>query len=43
MTITKNIQGAYVISAIVRGYLVTRTYFYYTKAEAIQLFKAEVK
>lgn len=44
MTCTKNkINGSWVISDIVGGYLVTRTYYGYTKKEAIQMFKNEVK
>jgi hypothetical protein len=40
MTIERTFQGAYKISAIVNGYLVTRQYMGYTKREAIQRFKA---
>jgi len=43
MTITKNINGYYVISDIVRGHLFTRVYAGYTKCEAIRLFKQDVK
>ena len=43
MTITKSINGAYVISEVVRGYLVTRTYIGFTKRESIAMFKDEVK
>lgn len=42
MTITKSINGAYVISSIVNGYLVTRTYMGFTKKEALAMFKDEV-
>ena len=42
MTIRKTFQGAYEISDIINGYLVTRQYFYYTKKEAIAKFKSEV-
>lgn len=41
MTIEKTIQGAWKVSAIVNGYLVTKQYFGYTKKEAIALFKEE--
>ena len=41
MTIDKSYSGAWVISDIVRGYLVTRQYYFYTKREAIRQFKAE--
>jgi len=41
MTIERNSEGAYVISDIIAGYLVTRRYYGYTKREAVQLFKEE--
>lgn len=34
-------SGAWNVSAIVNGYLMRRTYFGYTKREAIDLFIAE--
>jgi len=43
MSIAKNLQGAWVISDIVNGFYVSRAYFYYTKKEAIRLFKQETK
>jgi len=43
MSIAKNLQGAWVISDIKNGYFISRTYFYYTKKEAIKLFKQETK
>ena len=47
MTIDKNAEGAWRISAIVGegagGYLLTRTYYFYTKREAIRLFKQEIE
>lgn len=43
MTIEKNQAGAYVISDIVGGYLVTRQYYGYTKREAMRLFRDYVK
>ena len=39
MSIEKTFQGAYKISAVVNGYLVTKQYMGYTKREAIQAFK----
>jgi hypothetical protein len=41
MSIDKNNEGAWRISDIIGGYLVTRTYYFYTKREAIAKFKAE--
>lgn len=41
MTIEKNHAGAWTIYAIINGYLVTRSYYFYTKREAIRQFKAE--
>ena len=44
MSVVKhNVAGAYVISDVISGYLVTRTYFFMTKREAIAAFKAETK
>lgn len=43
MTIERNHEGAYVISDIVKGYLVTMRYYGYTKREAIRLFRQEIK
>jgi hypothetical protein len=43
MTAQKNSAGAWVVSGIVAGYLVTRTYYYYNKREAIALFKREAR
>ena len=44
MTIEKVFpSGAYRISDIVRGVLITRVYFDYTKKEAVALFKEEMK
>lgn len=42
MSIQRNHAGAYVVSDIVGGYLVTRTYYGYTKRESIALFRAEL-
>jgi hypothetical protein len=43
MTITKNTNGSWVVSDIIGGYLVTKQYYFYTKKEAIALFKQETK
>lgn len=43
MIVEKNYQGAWVISAEVKGYLVTKSYYFYTKREAVKLFKEAVK
>jgi len=34
--------GAYQVSTILDGYLVTRTYYGYSKQESINLFKVEL-
>ena len=41
MTVEKTTQGAWKVSDIVNGYLVTKQYFGYTKKEAIAIFKQE--
>lgn len=42
MTATKLFpSGAWQISAMLNGYLVTRTYFGYTKREALKAFREE--
>jgi hypothetical protein len=41
ITVERNHAGAYVLSAIVGGYLVTRQYYGYTKREALRLFRTE--
>lgn len=43
MNIEKNGEGAYVISDIVSGYLVTRSYYGYTKRESVRLFRAHIR
>ena len=43
MSVERNVYGAYVISDIVNGYLVTKQYYGYTKREAVALFKKETK
>jgi hypothetical protein len=40
MIIERNYQGAWVISDIIGGYRVARSYYGYTKREAIRLFRA---
>jgi hypothetical protein len=43
-TITRAVpSGAWIISDIVGGYLVTRTYYGHTKRDALQLFREHVK
>lgn len=41
MTISKNYAGAWVLSDVVNERLVTKTYYGYTKAEAVAMFNAE--
>jgi hypothetical protein len=36
-----NLSGAWIVSDFIGGYLVTRTYYGYTKAQALRMFKAE--
>lgn len=43
ISVTKNIQGAYVLSTIHDGHLVQRTYFGYSLSEAKRMFKEELK
>jgi hypothetical protein len=43
VTIEKNSEGAYFISDIVDGYLVTKRYYGFTKREAVRLFKEETR
>lgn len=43
MTIEKNREGAWVISTIAGGYLVTRVYYFHTKREAVAKFKQEFR
>jgi hypothetical protein len=38
LTIEKNSAGAWVISAIIGGYLVTEQFYFYTKKEATRQF-----
>ncbi len=43
MEIRKNKNGYWVISDIMKGYFIEKKYLYYTKKEAIQLFKKAIK
>lgn len=43
MTIEKTAQGAWRISAMVRGFRVTHIYYGFTKREAMALFNEETK
>lgn len=43
MTIEKTFQGAYKISSVINGYLVTKQYIGYTKKESISKFKNDTK
>lgn len=44
LTIEKNRDGAWVIYALGRdGYLVTRSYYGYTKADAVRLFREHMR
>lgn len=42
MTVERTFQGAWRISAVVNGYLVTRQFMGYTRREAIQAFNEGV-
>tara|TARA_R100001460_G_scaffold23645_1_gene47556 strand:+ start:332 stop:484 length:153 start_codon:yes stop_codon:yes gene_type:complete len=39
MVIDRNNEGAWRISETINGYLQTKVYYFYTKKEAIKLFK----
>jgi len=43
MTATKDIRGAWVVSGLVDGHLVTRRYYGYTKREAVAMWREEAK
>lgn len=43
MTVERNYEGAWVIYDNVRGYLVTRRYYGYTRREALAMFRREVR
>lgn len=42
ITAQKNIRGAWLLSAIVGGYLTSRQFYGYTKKEATRLFLEEI-
>ena len=39
MIITKQQNGSYLITDIVKGYWIKQVYYFYTKKEAIKLFR----
>jgi len=39
MIITKQLNGSYLITDIVKGYWIKQVYYFYTKKEAIKLFR----
>jgi hypothetical protein len=41
--VTRNINGSLNVSDIVAGYFVTRTYYGYTRRQAVRLFKQHIK
>lgn len=43
MTVEKTFQGAWRVSALVRGYLMSRQYFGLTKREAVTAFLKEAR
>jgi len=43
VTVERTRRGEWRVSAIVGGYLVTRTYLYYTRRESVARFRAEMK
>ena len=44
MIVEKNkINGSFIISDIKNGYWFTRVYYFYTKKEAVKMFKQELK
>lgn len=43
MTIEKTFQGAYKISTVIDGRLFVKQYFFYTRTNAVKLFKQELK
>jgi len=42
LLIEKNDRGCFVISDIIKGYLVSKVYYGYNKKESIKLFKEDV-
>ena len=44
MIIEKNkINGSIIITDIINGYLFKKVYYFYTKAQAVKMFKQELK
>ena len=43
MTVTKNPNGSLTVSKVINGYLYTKTYYGYTKREAVSLYTRESK
>ena len=43
LSITRLHSGAYQISSIVNGHLFTKTYYFYTKKEAVSEYKQDVR
>lgn len=43
MTVERNYEGAWIVSDVVRGYLVTQRYYGYNKREAVALFREYVR
>ncbi len=44
MIVEKNkINGSFIISDIKNGYLFKKVYYYYTKEQAVKMFKKELK
>ena len=43
MSVERNREGYWVVSDVVGGYLVTRKYLYYSKREAIRMFREDTK
>lgn len=41
--VTRNFNGSLNVSDIVKGYFVTRTYYGYTRRQAVRMFKQYVK
>jgi hypothetical protein len=37
-----NLSGAWIVSDFIGGYLVTRTYYGYTKAQALRKFREDI-
>ncbi len=43
LTIDRNAEGAWRVSAVVGGFLVTRVYYGFTRSESVARFRAEMK